>query len=167
MFVQSKKWCTHLILLVVTLALAGCQSCQETTPVPPQSQPKAQEPAPPVNVPVVDEADDADDAADEEPLAVDDEIDEDALVLLAEGDPEDGEAPLTVKFTVESLLEDEMDAPQYKWDFGDGTPISTEASPTHVYEKPGSFTATIRIVDAAGQLGWDEVDVEVDDPSDD
>jgi PKD repeat protein len=95
---------------------------------------------------------------------IQDEVDEDALVLLAEGDPEDGEAPLSVKFMVESLLDDAMNGPQYKWDFGDGSPVSTEASPTHVYEKPGSYTATIRIVDAAGQLGWDEVDIEVDEP---
>jgi PKD repeat protein len=155
MFVASQKWCLRIVLLVGLLALAGCQSCQDTK-APPPSQ-TAPQPA----APVADEPEPGDEAAND---AVDDEVDEDALVLLAEGDPEDGAAPLSVKFMVESLLEDEMNGPQYKWDFGDGSPISTEASPTHVYEKPGSFTATIRVVDAAGQLGWDEVDIEVDEP---
>lgn len=160
MFVQSQKWCLRFALLLGLLAVAGCQSCQDTSkPPPPPTM------APPA-APVADEPEPA--AADPAPAAgadaIEEEVDEDALVLLAEGDPEDGEAPLSVKFMVESLLDDAMNGPQYKWDFGDGSPISTEASPTHVYEKPGSYTATIRIVDAAGQLGWDEVDIEVDEP---
>ena len=141
-------------LMVGALIVSGCQSCQDSSK-PPASAPEAAAPAhqqPAQGQPA------AEAAAEEE------EVDEDALVLLAEGEPEDGEAPLTVKFMVESLIEDEMDHPQYKWDFGDGSPISNEASPIHVYEKPGSYTATIRIVDGKGQLGWDEVDIEVEEP---
>lgn len=158
MFVRSQKWCLRFVLLLGLLAMAGCQSCQETSQPPPPSPT-----LPPAAAPVAEP-----EPAEPQPAAgadaVEEEVDEDALVLLAEGDPEDGEAPLSVKFMVESLLDDAMNGPQYKWDFGDGSPVSTEASPTHVYEKPGSYTATIRIVDAAGQLGWDEVDIEVDEP---
>lgn len=158
------SWC--LVALVLAVAVAGCQSCQGPQQAPParDAQPQAEEP--PAEAPHDHEhGADGEHVHDDEPAeAGEDEVDEDALVLLAEGDPEDGEAPLRVHFTVESLLEDEMKDPQYKWDFGDGTPISTEANPVHVYEKPGSYTATIRIVDAHGQLGWDEVDIEVEEP---
>jgi len=65
---------------------------------------------------------------------------------------------------VESMLLDEIEGAKYTWDFGDGSPVSNEASPAHTYEKAGSYTATIRIVDANGQLGWDEVDIEVEEP---
>lgn len=146
---SSYRWLGWLLLLSGVAVMPGCQSCQNTGEVPPAAPPAAEQPA----------AEGAPAAADAE-----DEVDEDALVLLAEGEPEDGEAPLSVKFTVESLIEDEMNNPQYKWDFGDGSPVATEASPTHVFEKAGSYTVTIRIVDAAGQLGWDEVDIDVDEP---
>jgi hypothetical protein len=92
------------------------------------------------------------------------EIFEDDLVLLAEGDPDYGPAPLTVLFTVESLVVKEITGAKYTWDFGDGSPASHEAGPTHTYEKPGSYVATIRVVDGAGENGWDEVDVEVTEP---
>ncbi|RSK37167.1 DUF7948 domain-containing protein [Hymenobacter metallilatus] len=31
----------------------------------------------------------------------------------------------------------------YTWDFGDGSPVSTEEAPTHVYQQPGSYTAKL------------------------
>ena len=158
MRVLSREWLWLLTLLLGLVVAPGCQSCQDTDSPPPAGQKappaEAEQAAPPA-----DAADEPEAAADEE-----DVVDEDALVLLAEGEPEDGPAPLSVSFTVESLIEDEMNEPQYKWDFGDGSPVSTEAKPTHVYEKPGSYTVTIRIVDAAGQLGWDEVDIDVEEP---
>jgi hypothetical protein len=32
----------------------------------------------------------------------------------------------------------------YRWDFGDGSPASTEATPTHLYEKPGSYRVQLQ-----------------------
>ena len=74
---------------------------------------------------------------------------EDSLVLLAEGEPDTGPAPLTVQFAVESLVVDAISGARYTWDFGDGSPKSNDASPTHTYEKAGEYTATIGIVDAS------------------
>jgi hypothetical protein len=91
---------------------------------------------------------------------------EDSLVLLAEGEPDSGAAPLVVQFEVESLVVDEISAPRYTWDFGDGSPKSNEASPKHTYEKPGEYTATVGVVDASGEHGWDEVDILVEEPAD-
>lgn len=89
---------------------------------------------------------------------------EDSLVLLADGEPDSGVAPLDVQFEVESLVVDEIGGAKYTWDFGDGSPKSNEASPKHTYQKPGEYTATIGIVDASGERGWDEVDIFVDEP---
>ncbi len=146
----AQSWISYLAVLLALAFAAGCQSCQGTPDVPKASVEEKKPAAP------------AQQAA---PAAVeDDEVDEDELVLLAEGDEEDGPAPLTVRFSVESLVHDQMNGPQYKWDFGDGSEISTEASPTHTYTKPGSYTAVIRIVDADGLLGWDEVEIEAEEP---
>ncbi len=159
MFVDLKALNLPLVLLLGLMILPGCQSCQDTsTPPPPAQSGEAPVQKNPADQGAAQEGDVGEQAAEDE------EVDEDALVLLAEGEPEDGDAPLSVKFIVESLIENEMNNPQYKWDFGDGSPVSTEASPTHVYEKPGSYTATIRIVDGKGELGWDEVDIEVEEP---
>jgi PKD repeat protein len=97
--------------------------------------------------------------------AIDDPY-EDALVLLVEGDPDSGPAPLVVQFEVESLVVDEIAGGRYTWDFGDGSPKSNEANPSHTYEKPGEYTATVNVVDAAGQQGIDEVDILVEEPED-
>lgn len=89
---------------------------------------------------------------------------EDSLVLLADGEPDVGPAPLTVQFEVESLVVDEISGAQYTWNFGDGSPKSNEARPKHTYEKPGEYTATIQVVDGSGEHGWDEVDIFVEEP---
>ena len=140
-------WSLVAALLALAFA-AGCQSCQGTPDPPPASAPEGA--AAPAEQPAA--------AADDE------EFDEDALVLLAEGNEEDGPVPLTVTFTVESLIADPMNGPTYEWNFGDGSPVSKEASPTHTYTKPGSYTAVIRVVDAEGQHGWDEVEIEAEEP---
>jgi hypothetical protein len=109
-------------------------------------------------------------AATAAPLAVEAQVDageepfEDDLVLLAEGDPDWGEAPLEVQFTVESLIMDQMNEPKFTWNFGDGSAESQEPKPVHTYEKPGNYAVTIKIVDATGETGWDELEIEVTEP---
>ncbi len=64
----------------------------------------------------------------------------------------DGPAPLTVNFSsAGSLDEDPGESIRYEWDFGDGSPISTEANPTHVYTTVGRYTAVLRVIDSSGQ----------------
>lgn len=55
------------------------------------------------------------------------------------GTPRDGETPLTVLFvdTSKGVVTTRL------WDFGDGT-VSTEPSPSHVYEQPGSYTVSLQ-----------------------
>lgn len=38
------------------------------------------------------------------------------------------------------------------WSFGDGTPVSTEASPTHVYAVAGTFTVVLTVTDNGGLM---------------
>jgi PKD repeat protein len=59
-----------------------------------------------------------------------------------EGDQ--GCLPFTATFTDNSLSDAGIQS--YFWDFGDGN-TSTEASPTHVYTTPGTYTVTYTIAD--------------------
>ena len=67
-------------------------------------------------------------------------------------DKTDGASPLTVNFSsAGSLDEDPGDSIRYEWDFGDGSPISTEPNPTHVYTQRGRFTAVLSVIDSSGE----------------
>jgi len=40
----------------------------------------------------------------------------------------------------------------YSWDFGDGTAVSTEAAPKHLFAKPGDYEVKLRVSNEAGQF---------------
>jgi PKD repeat protein len=82
------------------------------------------------------------------------------LYVDLEGDPDEGAPPLNVKWT--STVEDGTPPYTYKWDFGDGTAASTEANPSHVYQKEGEFTATLTVNDSKGLSGSEEYDILVE-----
>jgi PKD repeat protein len=60
--------------------------------------------------------------------------------------PRSGYAPLTVQFT--DLSDGSISG--WLWDFGDGTPISTEQNPSHTYNSSGSYTVTLEVSGAYG-----------------
>jgi PKD repeat protein len=62
--------------------------------------------------------------------------------------PTTGTAPLNVAF-VSNARDPESQALTYSWNFGDGQ-SSTQASPSHMYQAPGTFTARLTVTDAAG-----------------
>lgn len=67
--------------------------------------------------------------------------------VLAAAVPSSGIAPLLVGFSATVLG---GDAPlSYMWDFGDGI-SSTENSPTHAYNIPGSYLASLTVTDFDG-----------------
>jgi phosphatidylserine/phosphatidylglycerophosphate/cardiolipin synthase-like enzyme/plastocyanin len=39
----------------------------------------------------------------------------------------------------------------YEWDFGDGSPVSTEEHPGHTFSQPGVYQVTLRAVNAVGE----------------
>lgn len=59
--------------------------------------------------------------------------------------PPFGMAPLSVAFTNAST-----GSTSYSWNFGDGTPTSSQANPTHVYRNPGTYTITLTATGPGG-----------------
>jgi PKD repeat protein len=67
-------------------------------------------------------------------------------------DKTDGASPLTVNFSSAGSTDpDPLDSLRYEWDFGDGSPISTEPNPTHTYTQRGRFTAVLSVIDSTGE----------------
>ena len=67
-------------------------------------------------------------------------------------DRTDGPVPLTVNFSgARSVDPDPGDSIRFEWDFGDGSPLSTEVSPTHTYTQRGRYTAVLTVTDSAGR----------------
>ncbi len=153
----------RIALGVGVIALSACLGgCEQEQAAPPQKAVSATAapaapaaPAPPTAMATAP-------AAAAAPAAPAEDSYDDELVLLAEGDPEVGEAPLKTRFSAESLVFDEMpgDA-KYTWDFGDGSPVSHEATPTHTFEKVGEYVVSVEVVVGSGEKGSDEVDIEV------
>ncbi|MBQ1125184.1 PQQ-dependent sugar dehydrogenase [Streptomyces sp. B15] len=80
-------------------------------------------------------------------------------VVEASSDVSDGQAPLQIAFTSKATDEDGDDL-KLSWDFGDGA-TSTEADPTHTYEKNGTYTATVTAEDPSGRTGSASVHITV------
>jgi len=64
-------------------------------------------------------------------------------------DVRSGSAPLTVTFTDLSYFSGT--APEFTWDFGDGTDGSYEQHPVHTYASPGVYTVTLTVADENGE----------------
>lgn len=71
-------------------------------------------------------------------------------VALADADKTFGATPLAVNFTSAGSADPENGALTYAWDFGDGSPVSNTANPTHTYAAEGTYTATLTVTDTAG-----------------
>lgn len=61
--------------------------------------------------------------------------------------PLSGKAPLKVKFTSTS----EGSPTAWKWSFGDGSSLSTEQNPEHIYSKAGIYTVKHTAINAYGR----------------
>ncbi|HKX73256.1 MAG TPA: LamG-like jellyroll fold domain-containing protein [Candidatus Saccharimonadales bacterium] len=80
-----------------------------------------------------------------------------APTAVADADKKFGPTPLTVAFTSAGSADPENDVLTYAWDFGDGTPVSNEANPTHVYTANGAFTAVLTVTDPFGNQDTENV----------
>lgn len=76
-----------------------------------------------------------------------------APTAVAAANPTSGPAPLDVSFSSTGSSDPDGDPLTYDWDFGDGSPHSTSASPSHTYTAAGTFTATLRVSDNRGGEG--------------
>lgn len=69
-------------------------------------------------------------------------------------DARPGTAPASFSFTAENCLTVRFATSAcgtaYQWDFGDGSPISTQQSPTHTYPAPGDYNVTLTVTRGSG-----------------
>ena len=146
-----------VMAIVGLLALAACE--RGTSGSAPSGQAAATAPPPTTAAPPA--AASSTEMAQKNPPA--DESDGNLeIALVADGDPDSGEAPLHVSFTADPLLDADLEQAVFTWDFGDDSPPSHERNPEHTYTKPGEYLATVQITNGRGEQGWDEVDIEVE-----
>jgi PKD repeat protein len=70
-------------------------------------------------------------------------------VAVINATPSSGMAPLVVNFDGSSSINNEGGTLSYVWDFGDGSPLSTQVNTTHTYlVGGGQVTATLTVTDA-------------------
>ena len=82
-------------------------------------------------------------------------------VASASASPDRGIAPLTVTFTGGGMG---GDSPlSYRWNFGDGSDEATQQNPSHTYDTPGTYNATLVVTDDDGDQDEATVEVEVFD----
>ncbi|MEO6025692.1 MAG: PKD domain-containing protein [Candidatus Binatia bacterium] len=129
---------------------AACTSGEKTTATAPSSKPSpaAAAAAVPAVAPVA-AASPADGA----------EEGDEILMVWAEAEPDEGAPPLEVQLKAD--VSGGVGERKVKWEFGDGTPPSTEMNPKHKYEKAGTFRASVEVADASGDSDSDYVDIEI------
>ncbi len=74
--------------------------------------------------------------------------------------PTTGTVPLNVSF--KSTVTDDGEIVSYLWNFGDGD-YSDDANTTHVYTKPGTYTAVLTVTDDASQTAQSAVIIRVNE----
>jgi hypothetical protein len=87
---------------------------------------------------------------------------EEECFVMVEAYPDYGTPPLEVSFSADIECTEGATV-NYAWDFGDGSPASKEASPTHVYKTEGDYPVTLNVTDSAGAAGNDDVEIFVED----
>ncbi len=98
-------------------------------------------------------------AAASSPAAAEADEGEEILMVWAEAEPEEGKPPLAVQLKAD--ISGGSGQRTIKWDFGDGSPTSSEVNPTHTYDKPGTYRASVEVGDSTGDSDSDYVDIEV------
>ncbi len=69
---------------------------------------------------------------------------------VASADPREGYPPLSVRFSSGGTADPDDDPLQYTWDFGDGSPLSSQEHPEHTYTTAGLYTARLTVSDGRG-----------------
>jgi glucose/arabinose dehydrogenase len=85
-------------------------------------------------------------------------------LAAATATPASGPPPLAVQFSSSGSSDPDFDQLSYEWDFGDGSPDSTEANPTHTFTSLGAFDVTLTVDDGNGASDTDTVAIVVGYP---
>ena len=139
------------IAIAVFATISGCGSCQPPDEERSEAPANAAPPAPAAQAPVTPPSEQAAPA----------EAEEDDCFVVLDAVPDYGPAPLEVHFTAE--VDCTSGDPTYVWNFGDGSPTSSEPSPKHTYQKPGEFPASVVITGPGGGTDNDELDILVEE----
>jgi PKD repeat protein len=99
-------------------------------------------------------------------MSATDDDENQAPAASADATPVTGDAPLEVAFGSAGSVDAEGHDLSYEWDFGDGSPVSTEAAPQHLYESAGAYTATLTVTDEHGGSDSDTVQIRATAPVD-
>lgn len=61
------------------------------------------------------------------------------------------------------FINNSLGGTDFTWDFGDGSTVSTEVSPTHLYSNPGKYTVKLKAIDlnTCNQIDSTEFNIEV------
>lgn len=73
-----------------------------------------------------------------------------APVASPAADRTNGPAPLTVSFDGTASSDPDGDPLSFRWQFGDGA-SSAASGPSHTYDRPGTYTATLTVTDPQGR----------------
>jgi PKD repeat protein len=140
--------CSATLVAAILLWLPGCGGGGGKGETPPTATTMPAPPAPAAGGPTTTVAGGEGEEDEESPL-----------LAWADGEPEEGKAPLTVEFKADT---EGGKAPlKYTWKFGDGSPDSNEQNPKHVYAKAGKYRADLEVADSAGDSDSDYIEVEV------
>lgn len=61
--------------------------------------------------------------------------------------PTEGTAESPMTFSSSGTVDTDGEIVEYTWDFGDGSPVSHEANPSHTYAEEGTYTVTLTVTD--------------------
>lgn len=86
-------------------------------------------------------------------------------IAVASADKLYGPGPLQIQFTGSASTDHENQPLQYQWDFGDGTPFSTVANPSHTFNAtPGvatKYIVTLKVTDSQGESNQTSLSISV------
>ena len=84
-------------------------------------------------------------------------------VAIADADVTSGIAALTVNFDGSQSYSPQGGDLTYEWDFGDGSAPKYEVSPSHTYNFPGVYEATLTVQDGIGETDSDILEITVEE----
>ncbi|MEM7510067.1 MAG: PKD domain-containing protein, partial [Bacteroidota bacterium] len=71
-------------------------------------------------------------------------------VASCQADETSGKAPFTVNFSGAASTDADGAIAEYTWDFGDSSPVTSGVTQEHVYTTPGTYSATLTVLDDDG-----------------
>jgi peptidoglycan/xylan/chitin deacetylase (PgdA/CDA1 family) len=81
-------------------------------------------------------------------------------VALIHASATSGATPLPVDFSSAGSTDpDAADVLSYSWNFGDGTPVSNVANPSHIYQNAGTYTAVLTLSDGKGGVNIKSISI--------